>query len=119
MMRLNLTIVNNSGYETPPQNEIKEAILEILREKKTDGNFEVDIKFVSKDEIHELNKAYRQIDKPTDVLSFPVYKKIPLDAPAPILLGDIIIAPEMAELPILELIKHSTLHLLGFHHPGD
>lgn len=80
------------------------------------------INFVSKQEIHELNKTYRDIDSPTDVLSFE--SDIEGD------LGDIFICEEVAEenakkyKTTLEneinlLIVHGMLHLCGYDHMTD
>ncbi len=99
--------------------DAEEAILKVLKENNLEGIFEVDLKIVDVEEIHALNEEYRDIDKPTDVLSFPIHDKIESDTNAPILLGDIILCPEMAKDPILKLIEHSVLHLIGIHHPGD
>ena len=118
-MHINLNIENKLNYPIPSEEEIKQAIEKLLKEKQLEGQFEVDVKFVDKNEIQEFNKKYRQLDKPTDVLSFPIYDKIPTDIKTPILLGDIIICPEMAQVGMIALVKHSTLHLLGYHHKED
>jgi probable rRNA maturation factor len=117
-LKLNLNIDNTINFAFSSR-EAEEAILKVLKEKNLDGTFEVDLKIVDAAEIHELNNEYRDMDKPTDVLSFPIHDKIETGSETPILLGDIILCPEMAEEPILKLIEHSTLHLLGYHHPGD
>ena len=69
-------------------------------------------------EIKKLNQKYRGINKPTDVLSFPIdtAKK---ETDEYLILGDIVISTEMAEKEnekIAELFKHGLLHLLGFDH---
>ena len=75
-------------------------------------------------EIKELNKMYRNMDKATDVLSFPMDEDILVPMP---LLGDIIISIETAreqanELghslnrEICYLIAHSMFHLMGYDH---
>jgi probable rRNA maturation factor len=117
-LNLNLNIDNTINFAFSAD-EAEKAILKTLKEKNLDGNFEVDLKIVGVKEIHMLNEEYRDIDKPTDVLSFPIYEKIEHGSDVPILLGDIVICPEMAEEPLMKLIEHSTLHLLGFHHAGD
>jgi probable rRNA maturation factor len=99
--------------------DAEEAILKVLQEYNLEGTFEVDLKIVSIQEIHTLNREYREIDKPTDVLSFPIHERVVSDNTKPILLGDIVLCPEMAEESIVKLIEHSTLHLIGIHHPGD
>ncbi|MGN1243341.1 MAG: rRNA maturation RNase YbeY, partial [Candidatus Enterosoma sp.] len=42
---------------------------EVLKELKLEGAYEVSLSLVSKEKIHELNKKYRNIDRPTDVLT--------------------------------------------------
>jgi probable rRNA maturation factor len=100
-------------------------------------------------EIQELNRTYRQKDKPTDVLSFSQLEGV--DRPAlppgvPIALGDVVISLETAETQVSEgclprlwaamgnpdaappwtlldevtfLLVHGTLHLLGHDHEDD
>ena len=86
----------------------------------------VDIRLVRNNEIKTLNKYYRNIDAPTDCLSFPQYKK-PITHSKKIHLGDIIISFDKAreqaykyghslERELIFLTIHSTLHLLGFDH---
>lgn len=69
--------------------------------------------------IRELNRRYRSIDKPTDVLSFPMDD--------PLLLGDVVVSVEMARAQardygvtcddeVVRLLVHGTLHLLGYDH---
>lgn len=117
--KVNLNIENDIKIAFSAK-DAEQAILNVIKEKNLDGIFEIDLKFVDKDEIHKLNKKYRGNDKPTDVLSFPIQNDISnTNIDAPVLLGDIIICPEMAEESIEKLISHSTLHLLGFHHKED
>lgn len=97
------------------------------------GSAEISVTIVDNNDIHELNLKHRNIDRPTDVLSFPlgvdgVYD-INNDTGAQ-MLGDIVIsiekAIEQAELyghsldrEIAFLTVHSMLHLLGYdHEPG-
>ncbi|MBR6901104.1 MAG: rRNA maturation RNase YbeY [Synergistaceae bacterium] len=87
--------------------------------------------FTNADGIRELNRKYRNVDEPTDVLSFPMIdENVPVEIPElPVLaLGDIVICPEeVARLhPELEkdeaiylMIAHSFLHLLGFDHDTE
>ena len=118
MIKLELNIENKIKAKVSKE-AIEAAIIKVLNEKHLDGVFAVDVKFVSVQEIHSLNREYREIDKPTDVLSFPIHDSVQVDNNAPVLLGDIVLCPEMAEESIEKLVEHSTLHLLGFHHPGD
>ncbi len=86
-----------------------------------------------------LNRRWRKIDKPTDVLSFPSEKRSPGIAPlaaagapggSPVELGDIVIARETLLRDALEhvrplhdhlahIVVHGTLHLLGYEHETD
>lgn len=123
MITLNLNITNLTKAKIPAKAEIENTIMDVLKSKTLDGIFEVDLKIVSIQEIHTLNREYRDIDKPTDVLSFPIHQKVDTNTPQPVLLGDIVLCPEMAEAvnqeSIEKLIEHSILHLLGYHHAGD
>ena len=95
---------------------------------------EISVSFVDRDEIKKLNRQYRDIDRDTDVLSFPFTKpeEWQKDSDLPIALGDIIIctdvAKEQAEIyghsPERELgflTVHGLLHLAGYDHtePGE
>jgi len=129
-MKLDVETENQTKYQIPPKKVIEGWILEVLKDKKIATDVEIGLKIVTKEVIHKFNKKYRKIDSPTDVLSFPIYDKLPFDSKKPILLGDIIICPEiMAEnskkygnsqdVEFKKLIVHSTLHLLGYHHKED
>jgi probable rRNA maturation factor len=103
-------------------------------------DFEMCIILVSNEEIRVLNKEYRNIDSPTDVLSFPLLEArngritLGLGDKDPdsgmVQLGDIIISPEKAleqasefghglEVEIIFLVIHGVLHLLGYDHEND
>ncbi len=87
-------------------------------------NIEISISFVNNQEIRNLNKTYRAIDKSTDVLSFPFDNSFNLPIKV---LGDIIVSIEKAkeqaeeyghsfEREVAFLTIHGLLHLLGFDH---
>ncbi|WP_267395824.1 MULTISPECIES: rRNA maturation RNase YbeY [unclassified Sphingomonas] len=97
---------------------------------------EVSVRLTSDDEVHTLNRQYRQKDKPTNVLSFPMVQPDLIDTVSQnsddgeLLLGDIVLAhgvcvAEAAErgIPVeahaTHLLVHGTLHLLGYDHLGD
>ena len=92
---------------------------------------EVDITIVTDDEIHTLNRDYRNVDRATDVLSFALDEDGGepelVGGPEVHLLGDIIISAETAarqaeefghglEREIVYLAVHGLLHLLGYDH---
>jgi probable rRNA maturation factor len=94
---------------------------------------EVSLVLVNDEYIHELNRDYRGIDRPTDVLSFALNEgEEPevFDGPEESLLGDIIISLETAARQALEynhslerelafLTVHGMLHLLGYDHEDE
>ena len=89
-----------------------------------------DVHFVTRCEIRELNRMHRGIDRPTDVLSFPMLdiragtiptrENFSLDVnpqTGKIELGDIVVCKECAHGQTIEfLINHGFMHLLGYHH---
>lgn len=109
---------------------VRRACIAVLREEKFEGNAEVCVTFVDNEEIHRLNKEFREKDSATDVLSFPlgengIYDVNP-DTGAK-QLGDVVISLERAEEQAAEfghslqrevcyLTVHSMLHLLGYDH---
>lgn len=111
-----INIENRTSKVIPSKEALENTVLSVLEAKKLEGQFLVEVIVVSTKEIHKLNLKYRKIDKPTDVLSFPIHEKVGKNIPQPVLLGDIVICPEMAEDSIEKLVEHSTLHLLGYHH---
>ena len=76
----------------------------------------VAVTLVDADRIHELNREHRGIDRPTDVLSFPVDGTGPVAGPRE--LGDVVICPEHTE-DIPEAVVHGVLHLCGYDHETD
>ena len=89
---------------------------------------EVSVTFTDNEGIRELNASHRNIDHPTDVLSFPLFEKEDLcDACDGDALGDIVLSLERAreqaneyghsfEREVAFLTVHSMLHLLGYDH---
>jgi probable rRNA maturation factor len=80
----------------------------------TDGH--VAVSFVDPDRMRELNLTHRRIDKPTDVLSFPVDGTGPTAGPRE--LGDVVICPEHTA-DVTEAVVHGVLHLCGYDHETD
>jgi len=76
----------------------------------------VAIEFVDGARMQELNHQYRQINAPTDVLSFGVDEDGGSAGPRE--LGDIVICPEHTE-DLREAVLHGTLHLTGMDHETD
>ena len=76
----------------------------------------VAIEFVDEERIQELNRQYRQIDAPTDVLSFGIDEDGISAGPRE--LGDIVICPPRTE-DVREAVVHGALHLSGMDHETD
>ncbi len=108
---------------------VRAAILATLDHEGFPYNADVSVIFADNEYIHALNKEFRNVDKPTDVLSFPMFDgEFPSDECIPSAsLGDIVISLERAAEQARELghsvlrevaflAIHSTLHLLGYDH---
>ena len=80
----------------------------------SDGH--VAVAFVTAPEIQRLNREHRDLDKPTDVLSFPIDGAGPAAGPRE--LGDVVICPEHTE-DLSEAVVHGVLHLCGYDHEAD
>ena len=74
------------------------------------------IALVDEAEIRRLNREHRGIDRPTDVLSFPVDAVGPAHGPRE--LGDVVICPGHTE-DFAEAVVHGVLHLCGYDHERD
>ena len=111
---------------------IRRAIGQALKYEKFPYDAEISVTFTDNAGIQEINREYREIDRPTDVLSFPLYEKgeiteDELDEEGRVALGDIVLSLEKAEAQAIEyghsfereaafLCVHSVLHLLGYDH---
>lgn len=132
-MTVKVNITDNYKKEKVPSETkalVKKACRAVLHEENFNDNAEIELTFVDDEQIKELNKEYRNIDKSTDVLSFPlgengIYDKNPENGFY--MLGDIVISVDHAEKQadlyghgiereIAFLTVHSMLHLLGYDH---
>ena len=134
-LELDLEIDNRSGVELDASvyEKVEEYIIITLQQENVLVPCEISFSLVIPEEIQELNAEYRNIDKETDVLSFPMLEfpededMLTYETGIPIMLGDIVIsttrAAEQAEAyghslerEICYLSVHSVLHLLGYDH---
>ena len=102
----------------------------VLEMENFEGSAEVDVSLVDNEQIHQINLEQRNIDSPTDVLSFPLGENGVYDldpATGAYMLGDIVISMQRAAVQAEEyghslqrevgyLTVHSMLHLLGYDH---
>ena len=111
---------------------VRNAIEETLDYEQYGNVCEVSVSFVDNAGIWELNKKFRGIDRPTDVLSFPLFDYEGESEEPPVdelmgMLGDIVLSLEQAkaqaeeyghsfEREVAFLTVHSMLHLLGYDH---
>ena len=107
---------------------LRRAILETLAYENVDiKSPEVSMTFTDNEGIRELNRAHRDIDRATDVLSFPMFDFEDESEELEGALGDIVISLERAqeqaetfghsfEREVAFLCVHSMLHLLGYDH---
>ena len=68
--------------------------------------------------IRDLNREHRGIDRPTDVLSFPIDGEGGAPTGGPLELGDVVISPEHTA-DLREAVVHGVLHLTGMDHETD
>ncbi len=131
---MTLLIDNRTDFELT--DEIKEMLekvcLKSLQYEEFNEECEVSLSIVTNDEIHDINKQFRNIDSPTDVLSFPQLtfeegEEADVNENGEIVLGDIIISIDRAKEQAEEyghslkrelafLSVHSMLHLMGYDH---
>ena len=109
---------------------IRRAVEETLAYEQVEDDCEVSVTLCDNQEIRELNQRFRNIDRATDVLSFPLFDDDGMDAHVEELdcmLGDVVLSLERAkeqaeeyghsfEREIAFLTVHSILHLLGYDH---
>lgn len=117
-------IVDNGLYTN--YDYLYEVIAATLKEEEV-SNAVFSIVFVGLEEIHELNKNYRGIDRPTDVISFALEDSDDFELDGVRVLGDIYVCIDKMKEQALEyghsekrelsfLVCHGLLHLLGYDH---
>lgn len=141
---MNEILIENQQNKIEIQDEINDVITKAIEEslnfEECDFSAQVSVTIVDNDEIKEINKEHRGIDKPTDVLSFPMLEfdeegnaidcDFDMFEDGKVLLGDIVISAERANEQAKEfghsfiremafLTVHSMLHLLGYDHVDD
>ena len=115
---------------------VRRAVEATLDYEQYGNPCEVSVTFTDNAGIHQLNRQFRGVDRPTDVLSFPLFDYEGQSEEPPVdelmgMLGDIVLSLEQAEKQANEyghsferevafLTVHSMLHLLGYdHETGD
>lgn len=141
---LDVAILEEEGGDWPPvdwESLARDAVIAALRHSPfaafegAPTLYEIAVKLTDDKEVHALNRAYRDKDKPTNVLSFPMVQSDLLEVTdntddGEVLLGDIVLASGVCAREAEEkgisivahathLIVHGTFHLLGYDHMDD
>lgn len=128
----------DAEVETPPavEEQLRRSVLAVLEAEGIDTPCIVEVCVTDDGGIHQTNLDMRGVDRPTDVLSFPMFELKPGEKPSPdwadpdtdkVFLGDMMISLERAraqaeeyghspEREVCYLAVHSVLHLLGYDH---
>lgn len=134
---IDITVKRNLGC-TFSRARIKKVLEQVLESEKVTGPLSVDVLVTNDRQIHKMNKQYRGIDSPTDVLSFALNESIigtpdtdfPCEPDGVNNLGQIIISyprvveqaieyESTAEEEMVRLLTHGCLHLLGYDHTDN
>lgn len=96
------------SFDFPMEEVFRRVAGEVLRTEKADFEAEVNLMIVDLDTIHEMNRDYRQIDRPTDVLSFP---NLSFDSPGKFDLTESadVVDPETGEVVLGDIVIWSLL----------
>ncbi len=127
-MHLSLNNFKSSKFIKLSKSEILDVVIEVLKtvEYKFTKNHQLNLSFVSSEEMQLLNKTYRNKDKPTNVLSFELPENFPA-GDEKTLIGEIALCEEIIheeskkykkifENRLKHMIIHGLLHLIGFDH---
>ena len=128
--------MNNTVYITNDQDKypvtqklrglVRKSVNATLKYEDFQRPCEVSVPFTDNEKIRELNAQYRNIDRATDVLSFPLFDE-DFEDEEDLALGDVVLSLEKAEAQAKEyghsferecafLVVHSVLHLIGYDH---
>ena len=127
-----LEIEENKDFEKL----IKKVMKKCFEEEKLEKlNFYISVTLTTPEQIHKINNEYRKVDKPTDVLSFPMFEKKEIDEIVknnqkqllPEVLGDIVINIKQVETQAIEyghsferelsyMLVHGFYHIMGYDH---
>ena len=135
-MDIEMSFYNETNYDRYNEEYFLNLSQVIFNHLRLNNYFIFDITIVTLDEIHRINKEYRNIDRPTDVISFAFEdevegeNKIVRNDNLPRTLGEIFICSEKCQMQSEEyghsldremafLFTHGLLHLLGYDHMNE
>lgn len=128
---MQISVVSHREHEVLDLVAFERLATFVLEREEAPGAVELSIAVVDLEEMAELNGRFRDKAGATDVLSFPCDDPCAVVEPGePVTLGDVVIAPEVAERQAAEyghtieeelnlLLVHGVLHLLGYDHEED
>ena len=127
---MQISIVSHREPESLDLTTFERLATFVLDRESAPQYAELSIAIVELAEMTQLNEQYRGKEGPTDVLSFECDDLCAADVDEPVTLGDVVIAPEVAETQAEEyghtveeelnlLLVHGVLHLLGYDHEAD
>ncbi len=127
-----LVFENEMNEEFDKYEEIYQNLMEkTFKKLNIKKDYEVDVNLIDNERIHEINREYRHVDRPTDVISFAfldhVDGEVTIKGDIPTLLGEIFISVDKAKeqanayghsllREMSFLFVHGLLHLLGYDH---
>ena len=123
---MNIDVINLVNEEIAELGPLKDFLYKVCEDEKLD-NVMFNVIIVDNEKIHELNKEYRGIDRPTDVISFALEDDHSFNRSDIRILGDIYISIDKVRSQSEEyqhsfkrelyfLAIHGLLHLLGYDH---
>jgi probable rRNA maturation factor len=127
---MSLSIVNSQRAVKLDRVAVRALVKSLLVEHGAAGA-DLSITFADDAHVRELNRDYRGIDKPTDVLAFAMRDGGDHRAEGEeLVLGDVVVSVDRAAVQarrfkrtvdreILKLVAHGVLHLLGYDHPNE
>lgn len=135
-MKIELTFANNLDSKFDEfENYYQKLSHVIFTHLNLDDDFVFEVDLVDNETIHQINREYRGIDRPTDVISFAFeddndFKNLKFENPMPRDLGEILICIDVAQKQAEEyghsfkremsfLFTHGLLHLLGYDHMNE
>lgn len=118
--------VANEQIQRVDEARLSRLATHVLRAEEVGEEAELSVLLVASDHIKRLNARFAGDDYATDVLSFPMME----DEETSLLLGDVVICPEIAatnadklghglDTELETLLVHGTLHLLGYDHDDE
>lgn len=116
-MPFTVEVLDEAGYGGLTTERATELCAAALSERgfDVDRAGEMSVALVGLEAMRALNREFRGVNRPTDVLSFEV------DGPYGEMVGEVVICPTCAspDMGVDELLVHGALHLSGMDHDGD